>query len=174
MPPKNQAQVRKAKAEEGKAKKAVVAAVVLILLLAPLVAAQQSGNGTSGGQGSVYNFPFKNQVQNAVKNLAAAYALIFWAVVVLLAVYAAVHWIASPTTWARWGIVISVIDHYKAILIGLAAVPFILAAMIFAANLITTGYGAGNIRDAATTATEFLNGLLVKSLVDAFGQLKFW
>lgn len=173
MPPKNQAQVKKAKAEEGKAKKAVVAAVVLILLLAPLVAAQ-TVNGTGGGQGSVYNFPFKDQVRNAVKNLAAAYALIFWAVVVLLAVYAAVHWIASPTTWARWGAIVNIVDHYKSILIGLAAVPFILAAMIFAANLITTGYGAGNVGDAAKTAVDFLNGLLVKSLTDAFGQLKFW
>ncbi|RFA92826.1 hypothetical protein [Pyrobaculum aerophilum] len=168
MPPKNQAQIKKTeKPEERKAKKAVVAALFLALLIAPMALAQQAGS-------DVYNFPFKDQVQNAVKNLAAGYALIFWAVVVLLAIYAAVHWIASPVTWARWSSIINVIDHYKAILIGLAAIPFVLAAFIFAANLITTGYGARSVADAGKVTVDFLNGLLVQSLIDAFGQLKFW
>ncbi|WP_333639463.1 hypothetical protein [Pyrobaculum aerophilum] len=168
MPPKQKPQIKQDKREEQKAKKAVVAALFLALLIAPFAFAQQASGG------NIYDFPFKEQVQYAVKNLAAAYALIFWAAVVLLAIYAAVHWIASPVTWARWSSIINVIDHYKAILIGLAAIPFVLAAFIFAANLITTGYGAGTIADAGKTAVDFLNGLLVKSLVDAFGQLKFW
>ncbi len=170
MPPKQKPQIKQDKREEQKAKKAVVAALFLALLIAPFAFAQQAGQ-----QGNkVYDFPFKEQIQYAVKNLAAAYALIFWAAVVLLAIYAAVHWIASPVSWARWSSIINVIDHYKAILIGLAAIPFVLAAMIFAANLITTGYGAGSVGDAGKIAVDFLNGLLVKSLTDAFGQLKFW
>ncbi|MEM4439054.1 MAG: hypothetical protein QW680_10565, partial [Pyrobaculum sp.] len=129
MPPKQKPKVEKTEKPEGqKAKKVIAAALVLLLALAP-VYAQQAGNATGGGQG-VYNFPFKNQIQSAVKNLAAAYALIFWAAVVLLAIYAAVYWMASPVTWARWSSLINVIDHYKAILIGLAAIPFVLAAMI--------------------------------------------
>ncbi len=169
MPPKQKSQIKQDRREEQKAKKAVVAALFLILL-APTLLAQQAGQ-----QGNeVYNFPFKEQIQNAAKNLAAGYALIFWAAVVLLAIYAAVHWMASPVSWARWSAIINVIDHYKAILIGLAAIPFVLAAMIFAANLITTGYGAQNIGDAGKIAVDFLNGLLVRSLIDAFSQLRFW
>ncbi|MEM1890290.1 MAG: hypothetical protein QXK71_04225 [Pyrobaculum sp.] len=167
MPPKQKSQIKQDRREEQKAKKAVVAALFLILLAPTLLAQQVNGS-------NVYDFPFKNQIQNAAKNLAAAYALIFWAAVVLLAIYAAVYWMASPVTWARWSSLINVIDHYKAILIGLAAIPFVLAAMIFAANLITTGYGAGSVGDAGKIAVDFLNNLLVKSLVDAFGQLKFW
>jgi hypothetical protein len=175
MPLKKPKEVPKAEKEEGRTGRAVVAAALfLLMVLAPAALAQQGGNKTGGAGGGVYNFPFKEQVQHAVKNLAAAYALIFWTVVVLLAIYAAVSWIASPTTWARWSAIVTIVDHYKSILIGLAAVPFILAAVIFAANLITTGYGAGSIADAGRTAVDFLNGLLVKSLVDAFGNLKFW
>ena len=173
MPPKQKPKVEKTEKPEGqKAKKVIAAALVLLLALAP-VYAQQAGNATGGGQ-DVYNFPFKNQIQSAVKNLAAVYALIFWAVVVLLAVYAAVMWIASPTSWSRWSAVITLVDHYKYIMLGIAAVPFILAAAIFGVNLITTGYGAGSVGDAGKIAVDFLNNLLVKSLVDVFGQLKFW
>lgn len=167
MPPKQKSQIKQDRREEQRAKKAVVAALFLILLAPTLLAQQVNGS-------NVYDFPFKNQIQNAAKNLAAGYALIFWAAVVLLAIYAAVHWMASPVSWARWSAIINVIDHYKAILIGLAAIPFVLAAMIFAANLITTGYGAQNVGDAGKIAVDFLNGLLVRSLIDAFSQLRFW
>ena len=120
-----------------------------VAALAARASAQAAGNATGVVQQYVVA-----PVANAVKTLAYIYAVVFWASVILLAIYALIMLKAGPTTYAKWQGLVDLIDNYKRYLIGIIAVPFAIVALITGVAAVTGA--AVNPWDVATSLMKLL------------------
>lgn len=149
---------KKAVPKEVKKKVVVVAALAALLFALPALAqttTTAAAGNASNVQGVVQQYVV-TPVANAVKTLAYIYAVIFWASVIILAIYALIMLKAGPTTFSRWSGFVEMVDNYKRYLIGIIAVPFAIVALVTGVVAVTNA--SINPWDVAVSLMKLLFG----------------
>lgn len=174
MPPRQTPETEKTeKPEEKKAKKAVLAAVLLALIIwAPLAAAQQSG--VEKGKQIVWKSGIVEGVQTGFGALTAAWGIAWWVSLAIFVAYYVFMSKLAPAVWARWGYINDLIEKLKWLLLAVIISPFAMAAVLFGVDAVAQAYGQSSGIDPAAKAGEFLGNVLLKSIADAFSNIKLW
>lgn len=145
----------------------VFAAVALASLLAAPVFAQQSD-----AVSVIEKAPFMEAFKGGVKILLALIGFASMTAIALLSAYGLIMYVLGPTHWYRWSALISVVENFKWMIIGVAAFPFALAAAVYGINVVLQGYNAGSLGvKPEEVAVALLKAIYVDPFLEAFQWL---